>query len=619
MDDLKTDQLHPTSIFGEMDQYLFAKGVHYDLHRRMGARFVEGGATFVLYAPHAKSVSVVGDFNDWKEDAHPMTFIPSSGVWCCFIPGAISLQKYQFQILNKDGVKISKSDPYALYSELRPNNASVLWDIDAFEWKDNVWMEERKEKTFWNSPMNIYEVHLGSWKRGPEGFMNYKEIAKELAIYCNEMGYTHIELMPLTEHPLDESWGYQVTGFFSVTSRYGTPSDFQFFVDHMHEKGIGVILDWVPAHFPTDTFALAQLDGSYLYEHADPKQGFHPHWNTLIFNYGKNEVTNFLLASALFWLDCMHIDGLRVDAVASMLYLDYGRKEGEWIPNKYGGRENLEAIDFIKHLNSTIHTRFPGALMIAEESTSFFGVTTSVASGGLGFDLKWNLGWMNDSLKYMQKEPEYRKFEHEAFTHTFVYAFNERFLQVLSHDEVVHEKKSLLSKMPGDEWQRMASLRLYLGYMICHPGKKLLFMGGEFGQIAEWYEKESIHWDLLRIEAHQGLYLCAKELNHFYLRSNALWEKDFDESGFEWVEDAFPIIAFLRKSSSGNALLCICNFAKDPLHGYKIPLENASTVREVFNTDRQDFGGSGILNHFAFEGECVIPPLATVIFEVTFD
>ncbi len=478
--------------------------------------------------------------------------------------------------------------------------------------------------------MNIYEVHLGSWKRQSGGFLNYREIAHELAVYCKEMNFSHVELMPIAEHPLDESWGYQVTGFFAVTSRYGNPSDFQYFVDHMHKEGIGVIVDWVPAHFPTDDHALANFDGTCLFEHRDPKQGYHPHWFTSIFNYGRPEVSNFLIASALFWFEKMHIDGLRVDAVASMLYLDYGRNEGEWIPNIYGGRENLEAIEFIKHLNSVVHEKHPGILMVAEESTSFTGVTHPLEQGGQGFDLKWNMGWMNDVLRYFHKDPIFRNYHHNDLTFGMLYAFSERFILVLSHDEVVHGKGSLISKMPGTDWQKFANARLLYSFMICQPGKKLLFMGGEIGQWHEWSCKEEIHWFLLQYDKHRGLQSCVKELNRFYHEHTALWEFDFDPRGFEWVDFADKrnsVISYLRKGTN-RYLLCVHNFTPGYFSEYQIPLSNVVEIKEVFNTDREEFGGSGKINaQVAIVQDKAkrprsltvqLAPLATMIFEVRF-
>ena len=476
--------------------------------------------------------------------------------------------------------------------------------------------------------MNIYEVHLGSWKKNGPYFLNYKEIAKELAAYCKEMGYTHVELMPIQEHPLDESWGYQVSGFYAVTSRYGSPEDFQWFVNHMHQNNIGVILDWVPGHFPTDDFSLGRFDGTALYEHEDPRQGWHPHWSTYIFNFGRKEVSNFLLANALFWFDKMHVDGLRVDAVASMLYLDYGRDDGQWIPNIYGGKENLDAIEFFKHLNSVVHDKFPGILMIAEESTSFMGVTHPVDHNGLGFDLKWNMGWMNDTLRYFSKDMFFRHYHHNDLTFGLLYAFSEKFALVLSHDEIVHGKNSLIGKMPGDIWQKFANVRLLIGYMMCQPGKKLLFMGGEFAQWNEWYCKAEIEWFLLRFPTHQGVQRMVKEINHLYLEHGCLWERDFDYNGFEWVDFSDrknSVISYLRKGSL-DRFLCVHNFTPTFLDEYVINLKGAGEIHEVFNSDDVRYGGSGKLNTHPeilrneygqpYAVKIRLAPLATMIFRV---
>lgn len=617
--------------FGEMDAYLFGQGVHYKLYEVLGARVGEHqgvrGTKFTVWAPRARSVALVGDFNQWDGRVNPMRLIETSGVWELFVPGIGNHEKYKFEIHTEQGFLRLKSDPCALSSEMRPSNASVVYDVDAYQWKDQDYRRARPWRHF-ASAMNIYEVHLGSWRKKGDHFKNYREIALELASYCKEMGFTHVELLPLSEHPLDESWGYQVTGFFATTSRYGTPEDFQFFVDHLHCNGIGVFLDWVPAHFPVDDHSLSQFDGSYLFEHEDPRLGFHPHWNTLIFNYGVHEVRNFLIASALFWLDKMHIDGLRVDAVASMLYLDYGRSEGEWIPNCYGGRENLDAIEFMKHLNSVVHERFPHAWMIAEESSSYMGVSHPLESGGLGFDLKWNMGWMNDTLHYFQKDPIYRFHHHNELTFGLIYAFSERFLLPLSHDEVVHGKSSLLSKMPGDDWQKFANLRLLRSYQMCQPGKKLLFMGGEIGQWHEWNCKAEIAWELLEYERHFQLQRFFKELNHLYLENPALWEYDFDGRGFEWIDFSDrknSVISYLRKGT-GYYLLIVHNFTSHYHPHYFIRLQNAAACSEVFNTDREEYGGSGKLNtHVQIlhnpEGKAIglniqLAPLATQLFEI---
>ena len=620
--------------FGEMDQYLFSRGVHYQLYKVMGGRlaFHQGvaGAKFTVWAPSAKRVSLVGDFNFWDGRVNPMRNLGYSGVWEIFIPGLNAGEKYKFEIKTETGDVKVKADPYALSSELRPATASVLADIDSFVWNDGIWIEKRVQEKDRSLPMTIYEVHLGSWKKDGERLLNYKDIAHQLASYCRQMGFTHVELLPIAEHPLDESWGYQVSGFYAVTSRFGTPQDFQYFVDHLHSNQIGVILDWVPGHFPTDDFSLGKFDGHALYEHSDPRQGLHPHWNTHIFNFGRHEVSNFLIANALFWLDKMHIDGLRVDAVASMLYLDYGREEGQWIANRYGGKENLEAIEFIKHTNSVVHQHYPGVLMIAEESTAFTGVTHPVDKGGMGFDYKWNMGWMNDTLRYISKDMFYRHYHHNDLTFGLLYAFTEKFINVFSHDEVVHGKKSLLSKMPGDMWQKFANLRLLYSYMICQPGKKLLFMGGEIGQWDEWWCKKELDWVLLNFPTHKGVQQLVQDINGFYLKHPALWERDFDYRGFEWVDFADSqnsVISYLRKGGREH-LLCVHNFTPTYHPIYFVRLENVFRISEVFNSDAEKFGGSGKHNsnvEIVRDGNgkakglnMVIPPLATMIFAVDF-
>lgn len=626
--------------FGEIDQYLFSKGVHYDLHRQMGARIAthQGiqGVKFTVWAPSAAAVSLIGDFNFYDGRANPMRSLGGSGVWELFVPGLQAGEKYKFEIQTQIGELRIKSDPYALSSEMRPRTASVVADIQSFQWSDQDWIEKRKQQSL-NRPINIYEVHLGSWKKKEGGagreFLNYRELAHELADYCLEMGFTHVELMPVAEHPLDESWGYQVTGFFAVTSRFGTPQDFQYFVNHLHKKGIGIIVDWVPGHFPTDDFSLARFDGTCIYEHEDPRQGFHPHWSTCIFNFGRNEVTSFLLASALLWLDIYHIDGLRVDAVASMLYLDYGRNEGEWIPNTYGGKENLEAIEFLKHTNSIVHSHFPGVLTIAEESTAFPGVSHPLEHNGLGFDLKWNMGWMNDTLRYFSKDPLYRHFHHNDLTFGLLYAFTEKFVLVLSHDEVVHGKNSLISKMPGDYWQKFANLRLLYSYMMCMSGKKLFFMGGEIAQWNEWNACSEIEWNLLQFPIHKGVQTMVKEINHFYKNEPALWENDFSYTSFEWADfrdSANSIISFRRKpsSSQNNELFCVLNFTPTYHSEYVINLAGLASIDQVFNSDDERYGGSGKINSnptilydesgHPYAVRLSLAPLACMLFRIRF-
>ncbi len=619
---------------GDVDQYLFGRGVHYNIYNILGAHLMEhqgvAGVRFAVWAPGVKRVSLVGDFNFWDGRTNPMRSLGESGIWELFVPGLKASEKYKFEMKTQNEDILLKSDPYGYSSELRPYTASVVADVANFAWEDTSWMKKRIEQKDAARPLNIYEVHLGSWKRNHDLFVNYRVLAVELADYCRDMGFTHVELMPVQEHPLDESWGYQVTGYFAVTSRYGTPEDFQWFVNHLHKNNIGVILDWVPGHFPTDNHGLARFDGTALYEHEDPRQGYHPHWQTYIFNYARREVSNFLIGNALFWMDRMHVDGLRVDAVASMLYLDYGRESGEWIPNVYGNKENLDAIEFLKHLNSVVHQHFPGVIMIAEESTSFDGVTRPSHSGGLGFDLKWNMGWMNDTLRYFSKDMLFRHHHHNDLTFGLLYAFSERFALVLSHDEVVHGKSSLIGRMPGDLWQRFANLRLLYSYMICQPGKKLLFMGGEIGQWNEWSCKREIEWFLLEYPTHKGVQNLVKDLNHLYLQSQMLWEKDFDYTGFEWVDysdSRNSVISYLRKGVDGT-LLCIHNFTPE-FHGeYHLPLANVASIEEIFNSDNTSYGGSGQLNkaphvnfdtnHHAKSVKVQIAPLATMIFRVTF-
>lgn len=614
--------------FGELDQYLLGKGVHYQLYAALGGRLAtqQGvhGVKLSVWAPAARRVSLVGNFNHWDGRINPMRSLGRSGVWEIFIPGLNEGEKYKFEIKSQNGDIILKTDPLGYSNEVRPATASVVANIDRFQWEDHDWISRRVNMRHQPQPLNIYEVHLGSWKKKQGHYCNYREIAQDLAEYCKTMGFTHVELLPIQEHPLDESWGYQVSGFYAVTSRFGTPEDFQWFVNHMHKNGIGVLLDWVPGHFPTDSFSLGRFDGTSLYEHEDPRQGFHPHWGTFIFNFGRREVANFLIANALFWFNRMHVDGLRVDAVASMLYLDYGREEGEWIPNQYGGNENLEAIEFFKHLNSVVHQHHPGVLMIAEESTAFTGVTHPVEHGGLGFDFKWNMGWMNDTLRYVQRDMIFRRHHQNELTFGLLYAFSERFILVLSHDEVVHEKRSLLSKMPGDVWQKFANLRLILSYMICQPGKKLLFMGGEIGQWNEWNCKGEIEWFLLQFPVHHGLQTMVKDLNHLYLHNGCLWERDFDHTGFEWVDfsdESNCVLSYLRKGSQGQ-FLCIHNFTPNYVSDYYVRLRNVSYAEEVFNTDAERYGGSGKINHYpkvSHDGIRIeLAPLATMIFKVYF-
>lgn len=626
--------------FGEVDQYLLGTGTHYRLYEKMGARLTihEGipGVSFTVWAPSARSVSLIGDFNFWDARVNPMRSLGASGVWEIFVPGLSEGEKYKFLIETGNGQRVVKSDPYALSFELRPKTASQVADFLKFEWSDDEWMKKRAmQSRSSHDPLLVYEVHLGSWRKKDGGFLSYRELAHQLVDYCKSMHFTHIELLPVTEHPFDGSWGYQTTGYFAPTSRFGSISDFQYFVNYLHTNGIGVFLDWVPGHFPVDDFALARFDGTALYEHEDPKKGYHPHWSTSIFNFGRKEVSNFLLASALYWLKVMHIDGLRVDAVASMIYLDYGRNEGEWIPNEWGGKDNLEAIEFLKHLNSIVHQECPGVLTIAEESTAFPGITTPVEWGGIGFDLKWNMGWMNDTLSYFHKDPLFRSHHHNQLTFGLLYAFTERFQLVLSHDEVVHGKNSLLSKMPGDIWQKFANLRLLYSYMICQPGKKLLFMGGEIGQWNEWNSASEIEWFLLDYPLHKGAQSCVRELNRVYLEHPALWGDDFSFHGFEWVDfhdSKNSIISYIRKKPhTRSAVLCIHNFTPSYFHSYEIPLRHVKSLREIFNSDDIHYGGSGkVRGHVALiKGDggfgkteraiLSIPPLATVMYDIEWE
>ncbi len=618
----------------EFDRHLFGAGTHYEIYEKMGGRLMthEGarGAAFSVWAPNAKAVSVIGDFNNWDARRSPMRRLGESGIWELFLPAAAEGDKYKFHVTQCDGRVVDKTDPYGVYAEVRPNNASVLYPLKRYKWKDRRWMTARRKYDFRAAPMNIYEVHLGSWKRA-EGnrFLSYTELAEQLIPYVKEMGYTHIEMLPVEEHPFDGSWGYQVTGYYAPTSRYGSPDEFKQFVDVCHQNGISVILDWVPAHFPKDDFALARFDGTALYEHQDPRLGEHIQWGTYIFNYGRKEVANFLLANALYWMDIFHIDGLRVDAVASLLRLDFCKEEGQWLPNVYGGSENLEAIEFLKHMNSVIAEREPGALMIAEDSTAWPGVTKKVDEGGLGFSLKWNMGWMNDFLSYIKLDPIYRKYHQNKLTFGMAYHYAENFVLVLSHDEVVHTKSSMIGKMPGDVWQSFANLRLSYGFMIGHPGKKLLFMGGEFAQYSEWSEARSLDWHLLQYADHQEMQAYVKELNHLYAEEPAFWAEDFDPNGFQWIEcdDAeSSIVSFVRRSKE-KELVFLCNFTPVVHRGFSLGVPQEGVYHERLNSDAARFGGSDVINAVPLQsraepaGRCPsrveldVPPLGMVILE----
>ena len=618
----------------EFDRHLFGAGTHYEIYEKMGGRLMthEGarGAAFSVWAPNAKAVSVIGDFNNWDARRSPMRRLGESGIWELFLPAAAEGDKYKFHVTQCDGRVVDKTDPYGVYAEVRPNNASVLYPLKRYKWKDRRWMTARRKYDFRAAPMNIYEVHLGSWKRA-EGnrFLSYTELAEQLIPYVKEMGYTHIEMLPVEEHPFDGSWGYQVTGYYAPTSRYGSPDEFKQFVDACHQNGISVILDWVPAHFPKDDFALARFDGTALYEHQDPRLGEHIQWGTYIFNYGRKEVANFLLANALYWMDIFHIDGLRVDAVASLLRLDFCKEEGQWLSNVYGGSENLEAIEFLKHMNSVIAEREPGALMIAEDSTAWPGVTKKVDEGGLGFSLKWNMGWMNDFLSYIKLDPIYRKYHQNKLTFGMAYHYAENFVLVLSHDEVVHTKSSMIGKMPGDVWQSFANLRLSYGFMMGHPGKKLLFMGGEFAQYSEWSEARSLDWHLLQYADHQEMQAYVKELNHLYTEESAFWAEDFDPNGFQWIEcdDAeSSIVSFVRRSKE-KELVFLCNFTPVVHHGFSLGVPQEGVYHERLNSDAARFGGSDVINavplqskaepagRCPFRVELDVPPLGMVILE----
>ncbi len=595
-------------LFTDYDAYLFAEGDHYDIYEKMGAHPMEidgvKGTYFAVWAPDARRVSVVGDFNMWDGALNPMQIHSASGVYELFIPGVDAGAVYKFQILTRYGEILYKADPYGNYNQMRPDNANIVADLRNYSWKDTAWMEDRKKSSRMDrmkQPMSIYECHLGSWKKKIEdsdfGFYNYRELAKMLGDYVKEMGYTHIELMGIAEYPFDGSWGYQVTNYFAPTSRYGTPEDFMYFVDYMHGQGIGVILDWVPAHFPRDAHGLGRFDGMPLYEHADPRKGEHPDWGTYIFNYGRNEVSNFLVANALFWVEKFHIDGLRVDAVASMLYLDYGKRDGEWVANENGGKENLEAIKLLQTINDVMEQRNPGAYLIAEESTAWPGVTAPASMDGLGFLFKWNMGWMNDFLEYMKLDPYFRSFNHNKLTFSLSYAYAENYILVISHDEVVHLKCSMLNKMPGFEFDKFANLRTAYGFMAGHPGKKLLFMGQEFAQLREWSEARSLDWYLLDDPKHQGMKDFVKDLNHLYTKYDAMYFNDNEPMGFEWtkVDDKDSgIVAFVRRGKTAkNQLMFICNFVPVERKGYRIGVPCLTNYKEILSSDEEKYGGLG--------------------------
>ena len=615
----------------DQDIYLFREGTHGRLYTELGSHpTADGrGVHFAVWAPNASDVSVIGDWNGWNPESSPLApRTDHSGIWEGSVPGVHHGDAYKYRITSHvGGYRVEKADPFATFCERPPATASRVWNLD-YTWQDAAWMASRAARNGLDAPMSIYEMHVGSWRRKDGNFLTYREVAHALADYLKETGFTHVELMPITEHPFYGSWGYQTTGYFAPTARYGTPQDLMYFVDHLHSCGIGVILDWVPSHFPTDQHGLMYFDGTHLYEHADPRQGFHPEWNSAIFNFGRNEVRSFLVSSALFWFEKYHIDGLRVDAVASMLYLDYARKEGEWIPNEFGGRENLRAIDFLRILNQAVYRDYPGATMIAEESTAWPMVSRPTHVGGLGFGLKWNMGWMHDTLAYMKEDPVFRKYHHGELTFSLIYAFNENFVLPLSHDEVVYGKGSLIGKMPGDDWQKFANLRALYGYMWAHPGKKLLFMGAEFGQRREWTHEGELEWWVSDLPEHAGIKRLIGDLNRVYRRESALHQVDFSPAGFEWVDVGnaeLSVIAFLRKAPGAAPLLVVCNFTPLPRENYLVGVPARGLWREVINTDARDYGGAGWGNLGGVESVPVgshgrveslsltLPPLSTLV------
>jgi 1,4-alpha-glucan branching enzyme len=630
--------LNYTPLHNDDNLYLFHQGTHYHSFNMLGAHLGcedgEEGVRFSVWAPNAKEARVIGDFNHWQGDKHKMKKSGKSGIWSLFIPGVEEGNLYKYEIkTDNNGINI-KSDPYGFYSEVRPKTASVVYNLEGYNWRDEAWQKGNKKDSAYKKPMNIYEVHLGSWKQKEDGeFYTYRELAEELVEYVAEMGYTHIELMPITEYPYDGSWGYQITGYYSVTSRYGSPHDFMFFVDQCHQKGIGVILDWVPGHFCKDDHGLRYFDGKNTYEYEELRKAENVGWGTLNFDLGRPEVRSFLISNAVFWFEMYHIDGLRVDAVANMLYLDYGTKDDFCLLNKYGGNENLEAIEFMKIMNKAVFEYYPHALMIAEESTAWPLVTGPTYIGGLGYNYKWNMGWMNDTLRFMEMDPIHRKWNHNLLTFSFMYAFSENFILPLSHDEVVHGKKSLLDKMPGDYWKKFANLRAYFGYMIAHPGKKLLFMGGEFGQFIEWRYKESLEWFLLEHDQHKKLHHYVKTLNHFYKEENSLWERDHEAEGFQWIDPhdySQSIVSFIRRGKTEKDFIVILvNFTPLVRENYKIGVPASGYYKEVLNSDEEIFGGSGQKNTNLIEAkkipwhnqsysiEIKVPPLAIIFFQCT--
>jgi 1,4-alpha-glucan branching enzyme len=627
-----------TASLTDFDVHLWSEGTHFRAYEKLGAHPGERngmpGTRFAVWAPHADRVSVIGDFNGWREGADPLHPVGTSGLWKGYVPGVGVGALYKYAITNRDtGYRVDKADPYGFAAEIRPHTASKVWDLTGYDWGDQEWLRYRGPRQALTAPMSVYEVHLGSWRRVPEEgnrWLTYRELAVQLADYVHDMGYTHVEFLPVTEHPFDGSWGYQTVGYVAPTSRFGTPHDFMYLVDTLHRRGIGVILDWVPAHFPRDEHGLGYFDGTHLYEHADPRQGVQPDWGTFVYNYGRREVVNFLVSNALFWFDKYHIDGLRVDAVASMLYLDYSRKEGEWTPNQYGGRENLEAIEFLRKLNEVVYREYPDVVMVAEESTAWPLVSRPTYLGGLGFGLKWDMGWMHDTLAYFREDPANRRHHHDRLTFRPLYAFNENFVLPLSHDEVVYGKGSLLAKMPGDEWQKFANLRLLFGYMFAQPGKKLMFMGDEFGQWNEWNHDTSLDWHLLEYAPHQGIQRFVRDLNEMYRRERGLHERDCDPFGFEWIDahDADgSILSFLRKGhDDADDLVVVLNFTPVPREGYPIGVPRRGRWNEILNSDAEVYGGSNVGNAGGVEADetnwhgrpamlkITVPPLGMVVF-----
>lgn len=633
---------HPQikSLLTDFDKYLVGEGTHLQTYEKLGAHLVEldgeAGAHFAVWAPNARQISIVGDFNEWNPETHPMNS-SDSGIWTLFISGVGEYTVYKYHIVAQNGDRFDKADPYGFAMEQRPKTASVVSDLNKYQWGDDDWVNRRVKNQAIEKPISIYEVHLGSWRKAPDEewgtrYLTYRELADQLIPYVAEMGYTHIELLPITEYPLDASWGYQVLGFYAPTSRFGTPQDLMYFIDQCHQSNIGVILDWVPAHFPKDGAGLNYFDGTHLYSHADPRQGEHQDWGTLIFNYDRNEVRSFLVSNALFWIDKYHFDGLRVDAVASMLYLDYSREDDQWVPNQYGGRENLGAIHFLRRMNEAVHEHYPGVLTIAEESTAWPMVSRPTYMGGLGFSLKWNMGWMHDTLKYMGKEPIYRKYHQNDMTFSLLYAFNENFVLPLSHDEVVHGKGSLVNKMSGDEWQKFAGLRAYYGFMWGHPGKKLLFMGGEFAQWQEWNFSTSLEWEALTAPNHQGVQRFVKDLNTLYKNEPALHEDDFEWTGFTWIDandSDNSVFSFMRNAKfSDEFVIVISNFTPVVRYGYRVGVPQAGRYREILNSDSIHYWGSNMGNagnvvtedvSFHGYGQSVVltlPPLATIMLKL---